>query len=276
MKNIKSINALTPEKIARYAPSALATTPMPGVSDKYSFVSTMDAVELIQSLGWMPYWADEANVRKDDKEGFQRHIIKFTMGQALTEVGQERIDLLLYNSHDRGSAFKLAMGIYRLVCSNGLVVGDDRLSFSHKHIGFDESAFLDSVRAIANNGHKIASKVDDFKSIEMAPNEQGIYAAAAAELITEDVKEINLPDLLTARRWDDRRANDLWTTYNRVQENIIKGGVRRVGRTESGRRKKRLRAVKSIEKDVRLNKALWTLTEKMAEIKGKNPTAMGF
>lgn len=266
MRYTKTINPLTIDQIVRYAPSALATEPMNGVSDKYSFVSTMDAIELIQSAGWVPYFARESKVRKEEKDGYQRHVVKFTMGQTLSEVGDERIDLLLYNSHDRGSAFRLAMGIFRLVCSNGLVVGDTRLSFAHKHIGFDQEAFLESVDSIAGNGLQIAEKVEDFKLIEMTPNETNVYARAASELISNEPEEIDLCSLTRPRRFDDRK-NDLWTVYNRVQENVMRGGIWRYGRTESGKMKKRTRKVTSIDRDIKLNKALWVLTEEMSALK---------
>lgn len=254
---------LTIDEIGSKAPAVFATEPMEGASEKYSFVSTVDAIELIMQEGWQPYSVQQASVRKDNRSGYQKHIIKFTMGETLNELNKERFDLLLFNSHDRGSAFKLAMGIYVMVCTNGLVVGDERMSFSHKHIGFNEYEFLHSVREIANNGHQIASKVDDFKQIEMTEQESGVYARAAAELI-DDPEIVNLNDMLRARRWEDRK-NSLWKTYNRVQENLTKGGIRR-------KDKKRTRKIKAIDKDVKLNKALWVLTEQMAAIKsGKSP-----
>jgi hypothetical protein len=64
---------------------------------------------------------------------------------------------------------------------------------------------------------------------------------------------------LTARRYDDQK-NDLWTTYNRVQENVIKGGIRQVNRRKS-------RGVNGIDENLRLNKALWTLAEQMKQLK---------
>lgn len=263
---MKNITPITIDDLETYAPSALATEPMDGVSDKYSFVSTIDAIELIQGAGWTPYFAQQAAVRVEGKRGFQRHVIKFSMGEMLNEVGEERIDLILFNSHDRGSAFKLAMGIYRLVCSNGLVVGSDHMSFSHKHIGFDQDAFLESVKIIAENSVEVAERVEDYKMIEMSPQETNAYASAAAQLVSDKPDELDRYDLTRARRYEDRK-DDLWTVYNRTQENIMRGGVRRHGKTDAGRRKKRTRRVSSIDRDIKLNKALWTLTEKMAELK---------
>jgi len=59
---------------------------------------------------------------------------------------------------------------------------------------------------------------------------------------------------------------------NVVQENVIKGGLHGIAITtdERGRRQRRnvtTRTVNGIDQDVKLNRALWTLAEKMAELK---------
>jgi hypothetical protein len=103
----------------------------------------------------------------------------------------------------------------------------------------------------------------------MQPNEKGIYAASVHQLVYEDPDEAPIrPDqLLQERRYDDR-GDDLWTVYNVAQENILKGGIRGRKRGADNRiRRITTRPVKSIDRDVKLNKALWTLTEKMAELK---------
>ncbi|MGG6549144.1 UNVERIFIED_CONTAM: DUF945 domain-containing protein, partial [Prevotella sp. 15_C9] len=69
--------------------------------------------------------------------------------------------------------------------------------------------------------------------------------------------------LLRPRRFDDRES-DLWSTFNRVQENLVKGGLD--GRTANGRRQ-RTRPVQGIDQNVRLNRALWLLAEGMRELK---------
>lgn len=75
------------------------------------------------------------------------------------------------------------------------------------------------------------------------------------------------PDqLLHPRRADDQRP-DLWTTFNVVQENALKGGLVGIGWDAQGRpHRSRTREVRGIDQDVRLNKALWTLSEHMAKI----------
>lgn len=255
----KAARPISMDTIARYAPSVMTQKPIGTASDKYSFIPTTTAIDIVQSAGWRPYWAEQTRVNKKSKQGFQRHVIKFTMGETLSDVGDERLDLVLMNSHDTGTAFKLMIGVFRLVCSNGLIVGRQDLGFTHKHIGFDQQAFLESTRAIASHGKEVARSIDDFKTIELTPNEQGVFAAASAQLIGNETDGINLPDIIRPRRLEDREPT-LWNTYNTAQEAIIRGGIRRKDR-------KATRKVKAIDKDIKLNKALWVLTEKMAELK---------
>ncbi len=68
--------------------------------------------------------------------------------------------------------------------------------------------------------------------------------------------------ILSARRWQDESI-DLWTTYQRIQENLIKGGLS--ARTTKGKRA-HTRAVKGIDGDVKLNRALWVMAENMLEL----------
>jgi hypothetical protein len=259
---------LTNDQIVKLAPAAGAKAPHEMVSDRYSFVPTIEAVELLRSVGWLPVSAKQAGVRNDDRNGFQKHMIRFIQkGMAADE---ERIDLILNNSHDRGCAFKLAASVWRKICENGLMVSSELYNFSHRHIGFDSQAFMDSAYKIADGAGEIAARVGDLKTIELAPNEKGVFAMAAHHLVYDDPEAapIRPEKLLCERRYDDK-GNDLWTTFNVVQENIMKGGIAGSRQGANGRvRRVKTRPVKSIDRDVKLNKALWVLTEEMAKLKG--------
>ncbi|HAF2376717.1 TPA: DUF945 domain-containing protein, partial [Salmonella enterica] len=67
--------------------------------------------------------------------------------------------------------------------------------------------------------------------------------------------------ILTPRRYEDRK-DDLWSVFNRIQENLSKGGL--PGRTAKGKRT-HTRAVNGIDGDVRLNRALWVMAEQMQQ-----------
>ena len=62
----------------------------------------------------------------------------------------------------------------------------------------------------------------------------------------------------------DDNHEDLWSTFNRVQENLVKGGLS--GRSANGRQQ-RTRPVQGIDQNVRLNRALWLLADGLRQLK---------
>ena len=103
------------------------------------------------------------------------------------------------------------------------------------------------------------AKIDAWKQIELTPPQRDAFAAAALEL--KDNRAVAPAQLLAPRRPEDRKA-DLWTTASVVQEHLLRGGDR--GRAATGRRTT-TRPVKSVGEDLRLNRALWTLAERLAD-----------
>jgi len=97
------------------------------------------------------------------------------------------------------------------------------------------------------------------------------YAEAALGLrydTEEQAAPVTVSQVLQPRRAVDA-SSELWSTFNRVQENLVRGGLS--GSAARGRRR-RTRAINGIDQNVRLNRALWTLSERMAELlKGSRP-----
>jgi hypothetical protein len=76
--------------------------------------------------GWVPVRAQEQSIRTEARRGFQKHIVRFARLQPLQtwEKNQVPPEIVLVNSHDKSSAYQLHCGLFRLVCSNGMVVSD--------------------------------------------------------------------------------------------------------------------------------------------------------
>lgn len=149
------------------------------------------------------------------------------------------------------------------------MVSSSFAEFSHRHVGFSDTDFIDSAKKIGDSASLIAGRVETMKAIELSPEERLLFAASAHELVHDEPAKVAVQphQYLEERRYDDK-GKDLWTTYNVCQENIIKGGQRAWGQDQFGRAKRKTtRAVKSIDRNLKLNKVLWSLTEKMAELK---------
>lgn len=261
-RDYKPAVELSNEQLIAKASSIGATAPACHVSDKYSFIPTINAVNFLRDAGWAPIAAKQGSPRLYEKMNFQRHAITFTKPEL--DLGDRRLQMTLYNSHDSGSSYILAGGVYRLVCSNGMVVGSNQAEYRHRHMGFDADLFIESAKFVAEKMNIIAENLQKWESIELTPNESGIFASAAHEIMFEGKNPTIQPDqLLTARRVADRKT-DLWTTFNRIQENVIKGGLR--GQSARGRRSQ-TRGVTSIHRDKVLNQSLWSMADYMADVK---------
>jgi hypothetical protein len=260
---------LSDEQIQVMAPSAFAGQPYQKQSDRYAFVPTIAVIDGMRNAGFFPVKAVQSRTRVEGKQMFTKHLIRFRSSdqQAIT-VGDSLVETVLINSHDGTSAYDLSLGVFRLVCSNGMVVGDVFESVHIRHIGNIIERVIEASLEMLKNAPKIAESVNLWRTITLAPQEQLYLAEAAHSLRFEEGSNLALavtPDkLLTVRRNSDA-GSDLWSTFNRVQENVIRGGIR--GNRIAGINRQRSRAVKGIDQDTKLNKALWTLAEKMATLK---------
>lgn len=263
-----SVRRLSRDEVIGIAPSVVTVNAHDSLSQRYSPISTMDIVDILDTEGWYPVKVQEVHARKENTAGYQKHLIRFQHQNLM--LGDENIEFVLTNSHDGKSAYKFLLGIFRLVCSNGLIVGDTFEQLCLRHVGLEQSMVSDASRKMIEFAPKLAGSVDQMKQIELSYPEQRIYAESAAMLLFPKIEEkeevpVDANQLLRARRYDDRNGTDLWTTYNKVQENVMKGGLH--FRNKETRRNQSTRKVKAIDKNVTLNRALWNLTDQMMKLK---------
>lgn len=261
-----TMQPLTLNQIQQKAPSVFATQAHGRLSSRYQFISTLDMIQALDREGWLPVHAEESRVRIADRRGFSKHLLRFRrFDRQLPMVGDSFPEAVLVNSHDGSCCYQLHAGLFRLICSNGMVIADmDMGHIRRRHTGDALENIIEGTYEIVEALPAIAGKVEAFQRIELKPAEQEALAQAALGLRCEDNQAPITPaQLLQARRLEDRK-DDLWTTYQRLQENMLKGGQPGIGGT--GRRLT-TRAVKSVDGNVKLNQALWRLTERMAELK---------
>src|SRR4051812_4083476 len=249
----------------RAAPSVFAAAPWGRMSGRYRMVPTIEVVGMLRDKGFMPVRAEQSRTRIPGKGDFTRHLLRFRHADHLSPltVGAEVPELVLVNSHDGTSAYKFLAGISRLICPNGMVVQSSAHgSISVRHSGGSDfrDRVIDATYQIMDDAPRTLDKINKWKQIELTPPQRESFAAAAWEL--KGNAAIKPAQLLAPRRPEDRR-NDLWTTASVVQEHLLRGGDR--GRAATGRRTT-TRPVKSVGEDLRLNRALWTLTERLAEL----------
>jgi hypothetical protein len=259
-------SSLTEGQLRQKAPSVFASAPHGRVSGRYQFISTLAMIEGLEGQGWFPVQAAESRARIGDRRGFTRHMLRFRRSDArLPMVGDSFPEIVIVNSHDGSCAYQIHAGLFRLVCSNGMVIGDTELGkIKRRHTGDAVGEIIEGTCEIVDDLPRIAAKVNTFRDIALSPGEQELLAASAVHVRWGDGKAPVMPAALLEVRRPEDHGGDLWTTYQRIQENLLKGGVS--GKTRSGRRMT-TREVKSVDGNIRLNQALWLLTERMAELK---------
>jgi len=247
------------------APSIFATSPSFEVSEKYAFIPTIEVVDMFRSNGWYPVEAKESFVRLSHNQGYQKHLIRFRHLSDFLSEKEEAVEIVLTNSHNRTSSFIIQAGVFRFICGNGLVVANNIFEkISIRHIGFKEVAVKEAIERIVSNTDKINSKIELYKQIELNYTEELSLARAAKDIRFKPYQEIDIYTLIKSHRKEDN-ANDLWTVFNRIQENAIRGGVR--GKNIITNRNFTSKPIKSIDSLISINEKLFSLTDRFASIK---------
>ena len=261
----KAIKPLTNEQLKAKAPSLFTSEPHFEVSDKYHFIPTIDVIEEIRFHNWYPVSVAVANVRDEEKEGFQQHCVRFRHFEDLLNPKDNAVELLLFNSHDRSKAFSISAGIFRFVCANGLVISDSVFeAYKIKHLGERDNDVANAVANITSIKPKLMKKIEKLESITLNQSEKESFAKSSIPLRFEEHLEINHNDLLIPHRFEDSK-NDLYTVLNVIQENLLRGNIS--GINKETKRKFTSKEITSISKDTDVNKGLWEIAEKIALIK---------
>lgn len=255
--------------LKRLTPSVFALEPWFEQSLNYRFLPTIEVINALRENNYHPVRAMQSRTRIPGKREFTKHLLRFRP-YGDYQVSDIIPEIVLINSHDGTSSYQMMLGLFRLVCSNGAVVSDGNIETIRVTHRGDRNLCQDVIDASAkliNESPKVIAQVNNWRAIQLEPIDQRILAESVKE-IYQTTLAIDSNRLLSARRTTDMPQGDgtrsLWNTYNVIQENVMRGGVRGVSNT--GRRM-RTRSIASVDRDVKLNKALWSLTAKMAELK---------
>jgi len=201
---------------------------------------------------------------------FSKHMVTFQNPDIMikSKDGDDAFPrIILSNSHDGLQAFKFSVGIYRLVCSNGLVVADEKFSdFKIKHKGYSFSELRDVVSQAVKDLPNKVEVLNKMKSKILNKEEKEKLALDAMLIragITPDSDKAKkfeydqetLEDILEPKREADK-GDDLWRTFNVIQEKITQGDFHAALK---GAKVRKVRKIKSFEKDLEVNKKLFKL-----------------
>jgi len=277
-----SARALTEDEMRKIAPSIFAVTAHESRSARFMPIPTIEVLRGLMQEGFMPVGVKQGNTRDPGKADFTKHLIRLRRldDDVKHKVGDTVCEVLLKNANDGTAAYDIMAGMFRIRCSNSLVAHTSTLESARvRHSGDVQTKVIDATYKVLNEAHNLLAAPQDWSQLAMSRDESLVLAEAAHVLRFADSDgEVHTPfqpqQLLTPRRHGDQNA-DLWTTFNVVQENVIRGVPqseqrRTWHRSEDGRRMRRasMREIGNIDGSVKLNKALFVLTARMAELKG--------
>lgn len=260
----QTINSLSLEEAVKRAPAIAATKPADYINlNRYKFTPTTEIIGHMQDMGYVLTGAKQSNTKIGLRRDFGTHIVEFQHPQLYikdSEGGVEaRPQIVLLNSHDGSRPIQFDMGLFRLVCSNGLVVKSmDLGSFKERHTKYTFQEVKDLIDSKVDGLQTVVDKINRWSMKEMTSKERTQFAMDALLLrISEDRKpeDYELFSILEPKREADK-GSSLWRTFNVVQENLIKGGFQMNNR--------QARAITNPVQDMVLNKDLWELAEAYA------------
>jgi len=267
-------------EIMNRAPAAVANGHDESLSGIYGEVDTKDVIEIMADYGYGVTQAAQKKPRKMADVPFAEHLLSFSQPDSQIEGFADglRPEIVLYNSRNGLSSLKLFTGAFRFICSNGIVAGDGQVT-KVRHTYKRVTEIEDAVRYAAQSLPGIMDMIRRYRAIKLADTDVLEFAKNAVtsrwewlEQMTNETRgtystnaTAQLVGFGISRRED--AANDLWTVYNRVQENIVRGGAPVISITDKNPTGK-LRsasAIRSPKANIDVNQSLWQVAEHFAE-----------
>ena len=255
------VSTVAPVEAPRSVSPVYAEYPHSQVSNKYQQAKTIEVVNALTEKGWQITKTTTARVRDPERQGFQKHFVHLRPegDKAQLKVGDTELRVIISNSHDGTSAFRMEAGLYRLVCSNGMAVSNgsfERISIRHTVEEIEQEA-IDGAYRIAAMAPRINEVIAKMQDTHLSFDAQTIFATEAIKLVWDDTSKLNPAEFLQSRRHADKGDN-LWLVFNRLQENLVRGGLTVAGSN------RHTRGINSPIRDLKVNQDLFELAVKYA------------
>lgn len=264
---------LSDEELRAAAPSIFAQQAHGSRSQRYAYIPTSEVLSGLRKEGFQPVFVTQGRTKDEAKQGHTKHMLRLRHQSAPNmEVGGTFNEIVLLNSHDGTSSYQLMAGLFRMVCSNGMIVGAgtgfDEIRV--KHTGDAQREVIDGAIEILARLPEVNDRVAGMHALRLNEGERLAFARAALALRYEEAEKAPIPAnrLLKVERREDA-APTIWNTLNTVQEHTINGGLRYDFTNDQGRvlQRRKTREIAGIDQNVALNRGLWVLAEEMAKLK---------
>lgn len=248
--------------IRQVAPAVFAQEPHDSRGPRYLYVPTIQPLQTLLDNGWGVYEASQQRSRAADRDPYTKHMLRlrklehFDLSQK--SIGEGIPEVVMVNAHDGTAAYHLHAGYFRLVCMNGMIVGQKMAGFKVRHTVSSQTNLevLEAAeKTVTEKFPLMLEHVNAMQEREISPEAQLEWAKLAQRLRYGDVlPPFDAQDLLHVRRQADA-GNSVWKVLNRIQENIMNGGWET--RSTMFARRSQVRAVERVSSVVKINGGLW-------------------
>lgn len=259
--NLNNITSISLDAAKSIAPAIFATSPAPTIkSPKYQFTPTFEVIEHMQDMGYVLTGVKQSKSNVELRKNWGIHITRFQHPDLYIKDPQGMIEarpeVVLINSHDGTRPIQFEMGLFRLVCENGLVIKSQDLgSFRERHTKLNFQEVKNLMDEKVSSLQEVVGKISQWNMKEMTDKQRFNFAMEALALrigTDRQAEQYEIMDILTAKRKVDEQPT-LWHTFNTVQENLIKGGFQLNNR--------QARAINNPVEDFNINQGLWQLAD---------------
>ena len=247
--------------LERSCPAIFATAPDSRVSAGYSFIPTRPILDAIVEDGWVLTGASNQLTGRGTSARVKphgAHLLRFRRADADITNKDGFFEIVLMNSHDRTKRYSLRAGIFRMICTNGLIVGSHAftpLNIMHYNVRQTTADLVSGARALAARSGQLSEIVQTMRERTMTPEQQVSFARKAIDIrYRGSLTSLSPQTVLLSRRPEDE-GDKVWNVFNRVQENLIVGGL------HTG--KNHTRPVASLFESIQLNTKLWQAAEEL-------------
>lgn len=257
--------ALRMEEMAAVAPAIFAQEPHSSRAASYAYVPTIKVLETLMDNGFGVYEVAQQRSRKEDRDPYTKHMIrlrkldKWNKPDKLYGVIPE---LVMLNAHDGTAAYHLFAGLFRLICTNGMVAGRMFTHYRVRHTTADvtrSEVLTGGMDIVGKEFDNLFDRVDRMTQVMLSPEQRREMAARALKLRYGDtLPPFTAEQLLHIRRREDDLP-DVWSTMNVIQENITQGGFET--RSTMFNRRSMVRPVERVSNLLKINQGVWDLAE---------------
>lgn len=201
-----------------------------GMSEKYGFINTSSVLSTLESKGWVIHSIQEANARKPEKNGYQRHVIRlrhpdFTSIPGLSEENATIPELVVMNSHCGDSSFRMFFGAVRIACANGIIAGTGFKTLKIIHSKNFTDKLIQGTDYMTNNIPELFEVLQKLQNVELSQGQVNELIQSCFKERLKNVKNIVKVDFQADALRSQDEKSDAYTVFNRVQEKIMRGGI---------------------------------------------------